>query len=282
MTDKRINELQIKANDIRISIVEMLHKAGSGHTAGPLGMSDLFAALYFEIMNHDPKNPDWDERDWLFLSNGHTVPVRYAAMAHAGYFPLEELSTLRQFGTRLQGHPERHALPGIEHTSGPLGTGIGQAAGVAYGLRIDDKKNHVYCVTGDGELNCGNIWESAMFAGHHKLSNLTVVVDRNNIQINGVTEEVMTLEDLPGKWESFGWHVIEVDGHNIQQFVDAVNQAKAIQNKPTCIIAHTIPGKGIDEIENEFHWHGKPPVTEERDRFITELQERAENLLSQK
>jgi len=271
MTDERIIELELKANDIRQSIIEMLEEAGSGHTAGPLGMSDMFAALYFEVMQHDPKNPDWDERDWLFLSNGHTVPVRYATMAHAGYFPVEELLTLRKFGTRLQGHPERHALPGIEHTSGPLGTGLGQASGVATGLRLDGKKNHVFCITGDGELDCGNIWESAMFAAHNGLSNLTAIVDRNNIQINGATENVMSLEDLSGKWESFGWHVIEIDGHNIQQFVDAVNQAKAIQNKPTCIIAHTIPGKGIKEIENEFQWHGKPPTAEEEKRFLKEL-----------
>jgi transketolase len=271
MTDERITELELKANDIRMSIIDMLEDAGSGHTAGPLGMSDMFAALYFEIMRHDPKNVNWIERDWLFLSNGHTVPVRYAAMAHAGYFPIKELLTLRKFGSRLQGHPERHALPGIEHTAGPLGTGLGQAAGVATGLRLDGKKNHVFCMTGDGELDCGNIWESAMFAGHNGLSNLTAIVDRNNIQINGMTENVMQLEDLVGKWTSFGWHVIEIDGHNIQQFVDAVNQAKAIQNKPTCIIAHTIPGKGIIEIENEFGWHGKPPTTEEEQRFLKEL-----------
>jgi len=271
MTDERIKELELKANDIRVSIIDMLEDAGSGHTAGPLGMADMFTALYFELMKHDPKNVDWDERDWLFLSNGHTVPVRYATMAHAGYFPLEELKTLRKFGSRLQGHPERHALPGIEHTSGPLGTGLGQASGVAYALRTDGKKNRVYCMTGDGELDCGNIWESAMFAGHHNLSNLTAIVDRNNIQINGMTENVMKLEDLKGKWESFGWHVIEIDGHNIEQFVDAIHQAHAIQNKPTCIIAHTIPGKGIPEIENDHIWHGKPPSQEEEARFLKEL-----------
>ena len=271
MTDERIKELELQANDIRISIIDMLEDAGSGHTAGPLGMTDIFTAFYFELLNHDPKNPDWDERDRLILSNGHIVPVRYATMAHAGYFPLDELKTLRKFGSRLQGHPERHKLPGIENTAGPLGTGLGQAAGMAYGLRMDDKNNRVYCLTGDGELDCGNIWESAMFAAHHNLSNLTAVVDRNNIQINGMTENVMKLGDLKGKWESFGWHVIEVDGHNIQAFVDAVHQAHAIQEKPTCIIAHTIPGKGIKEIENKFEWHGKPPSTEEEKRFLKEL-----------
>lgn len=271
MTDEQLLNLQKTANDIRISIIDMLEDAGSGHTAGPLGMTDIFTAFYFHILKHDSQNPDWEERDRLILSNGHIVPVRYATMAHAGYFPIEELKTLRKFGSRLQGHPERHKLPGIENTSGPLGTGLGQAAGMAYGLRIDGKKNRIYCLTGDGELNCGNIWESAMFAAHHGLSNLTVVVDRNNIQIDGFTESIMKLEDLRGKWESFGWYVLEVDGHNIQAFVDAINKAHAIFNKPTCIIAHTIPGKGIKEIENKFEWHGKPPTTEEEQRFLKEL-----------
>lgn len=271
LTDEQLLSLQKTANNIRISIIDMLEDAGSGHTAGPLGMTDIFTAFYFHILKQDPKNPNWEERDRLILSNGHIVPVRYATMAHVGYFPLEELRTLRKFGSRLQGHPERHKLPGVENTSGPLGTGLGQAAGMAYGLRMDEKPNRVYCLTGDGELNCGNIWESAMFAAHHNLSNLTVVVDRNNIQIDGFTETIMKLEDLRGKWESFGWHVIEVDGHNIRAFVDAINQAHAIFNKPTCIIAHTIPGKGIKEIENKYEWHGKPPTTEEEDRFLKEL-----------
>ena len=271
MTDERIKELELKANNIRISIIDMLEDAGSGHTAGPLGMTDVFTALYFEIMTQDPKKPDWDERDRLILSNGHIVPVRYAAMAHAGYFPLEELSTLRKFGSRLQGHPERHKLPGIENTAGPLGTGLGQAAGMAFGLRMDGLANRVYCLTGDGELDCGNIWESAMFAAHHNLSNLTAIVDRNNIQINGNTENVMKLGDIKGKWESFGWHVIEIDGHNMQSIVDAIHQAHAIQEQPCCIIANTIPGKGIKEIENKFDWHGKPPTQEEEQRFLKEL-----------
>lgn len=271
MTDKQIQELQLKANDIRTSIIDMLEDAGSGHTAGPLDMTDIFTAFYFHILNHDPKNPDMEDRDRLILSNGHIVPVRYATMAHAGYFPLEELSTLRKLGSRLQGHPERTLLPGLETTSGPLGTGLGQAAGIAYAARMDGKKFHTYCLTGDGELNCGNIWESAMFAAHHRLSNLTVVVDRNNIQINGMTYNVMGLEPLREKWESFGWHVIEVDGHNIQEFVDAVNQGHAVLEKPTCIIAHTIAGKGIKEIEGDFEWHGKPPTTEEEQKFLREL-----------
>lgn len=272
MNDELVAQLEAQAKAIRISIIDMLEDAGSGHTAGPLDMADIFTAFYFHILRHDPKNPEWEDRDRLILSNGHIVPVRYAAMAHAGYFPVEELKTLRKFGSRLQGHPERERLAGLETTSGPLGTGLGQAAGMALAARLDNKKYHIYCLTGDGELDCGNIWESAMFASHHNLSNVTVVVDRNNIQINGNTEEVMTLEPLREKWESFGFHVIEVDGHNIESFVNAVNQAKAIAERPTCILAHTIAGKGIAEIERDYTWHGKAPSKEEETRFIKELE----------
>lgn len=271
LTSAKEHELRLKANEIRMSIIDMLEDAGSGHTAGPLDMADIFTAFYFHILKHDPKNPEWEERDRLILSNGHIVPVQYATMAHAGYFPLEELKTLRQFGSRLQGHPEREKMPGIEITAGPLGSGISQAAGIAYGLRLDGKKNHVYCCTGDGELNEGVVWEALMFAGANKLGNLTAIVDRNNIQINGNTERVMPLEPLADKWESFGWHVLEVDGHNIEAFVDAINQAHAIVEKPVVIIAHTIPGKGIKEIEYDYHWHGKPPNTKEEQKFLKEL-----------
>lgn len=259
ITEARIKDIELAASKIRETIVEMLVAAGSGHTAGPLGMADIFAAFYFYILHHDPKNPDWADRDRLILSNGHIVPVRYAAMAHAGYFPLEECLTLRKFGSRLQGHPERTRLPGLETTSGPLGSGLGQAAGIALGARMDAKKFRVYCALSDGEHDAGNIWESAMFAGNQKLNNLTAVVDRNNIQINGMTENVMPLEPLKQKWESFGWHVLEVDGHNIAQFVEAVEEAEAIYEKPTVIIAHTIPGRGIKEIEFDYRWHGSPP-----------------------
>jgi len=269
--DDKVKELEAKANDIRQSIIEMLLEAGSGHTAGPLGMADIFTAFYFHILNYKPKDPSWKDRDRLILSNGHIVPVQYAAMAHAGYFPLEELKTLRKFGSRLQGHPERHALPGIENTSGPLGSGLGQAAGIAYGARMDGKKFRTYCLMGDGELDAGNVWESAMFAGKNRLSNITGVIDRNNIQINGMTEDVMPLDPLREKFESFNWHVIDVDGHNIEEFADAVEEAKAIYEKPTMIIAHTIPGKGIKEIEFDYQWHGKPPKKEEADRFLREL-----------
>ena len=268
MTPKELNN---KANEIRQDIIKMLLTAGSGHSAGPLGMADVFTALYFEILNHDPKNPEWEGRDRLFLSNGHICPVRYAAMAHAGYFPIDELTTLRKLGSRLQGHPERERLPGIETTSGPLGSGLAQAAGYAYAARMDQKNFRVYCITSDAEHQEGNHWEAVNFAAKYNLSNLTAFVDRNNIQIDGYTEDVMPLEPLKAKYEAFNWHVLEVDGHNIEEFVDAVEEAKAIYEKPTVIIAHTIPGKGISEIEFDFNWHGKPPKPEEGAKFLNEL-----------
>ena len=277
--EEKITFLEQKANEIRMSLIRMLVAAGSGHTAGPLGMADIFTAFYFHILQHDPGNPLWEERDRLILSNGHIVPIRYAAMAHAGYFPLEELKTLRKFGSRLQGHPERERMPALETTSGPLGSGLGQAAGMAYGARMDASTGsaHVatfrtYCIMSDGEQQAGNTWEAAMFAGDNKLHNLTAVMDRNNIQINGMTEDVMPLEPLRAKYEAFNWHVIEVDGHNFEEFVDAIEQAKAIYEKPTLILAHTIPGKGIKEIEFDYRWHGKAPKPEEGERFLAELE----------
>lgn len=268
-----VPQIQQKANDIREDIITMLEKAGSGHSAGPLGMADMIAALYFNIMNIRPEEPEWPERDVFFLSNGHTVPVQYAAMAEAGYFPKEELLTLRAFGSRLQGHPEREKLPGLENTSGPLGSGLSQAAGYAYTLQNIDEVKHrfVYVMMGDGELDEGNIWEGAMFAGKYKLGNLIGFVDRNNIQIDGSTEDVMPLEDLKGKWESFGWHVIEIDGHNIESVIDAASQGRAITNRPTLVIAHTIPGKGVDFMEYDFKWHGVPPNSEQAKTALEKL-----------
>lgn len=259
LTDENVLSIEQKAEAIRETILSMLVSAGSGHTAGPLGMADLFAAFYFHILKHEPSNPDWDERDYLILSNGHTVPVRYAAMAHAGYFPVSECDTLRKFGTRLQGHPERTKLPGLETTSGPLGEGLGQAAGMAYALRMDGKRNNVYVVMGDGEQNEGNIWESVMWAGKERLDNLTAVIDRNNIQIDGMTEDVMPLDSLRDKYEAFNWHVLEVNGHDIRAFVTAIDDAKSIYEKPVLVIAHTIPGKGVADIEFDYRWHGNPP-----------------------
>ena len=257
--EEKLKELEEKANKARQLLITALAEAGSGHTAGPLGMADIFTAMYFSVLNHDPQNPAWEDRDRLILSNGHITPIRYVSMAMAGYFPLEELKTLRKFGSRLQGHPERERLPAVETTSGPLGSGLGQAAGYAYAARMDGKKFRVYCFMSDGEQEAGATWESAMFAGKNKLSNLTAVIDRNNIQIDGMTENIMPLEPLRNKYEAFNWHVLEVDGHNIEQFVDAVQQAKSVYEKPTVIIAHTIPGKGIKEIEFNYRWHGDPP-----------------------
>ncbi len=271
ITDIQRKRIEEKALAIRETILQMLIAAGSGHTAGPLGMADMFAALYFHVLKHDSKNPDWDGRDRLILSNGHTVPVRYAAMAHAGYFKLEECLTLRKFGSRLQGHPERTRLPGLETTSGPLGSGLSQAAGMAYGLKIDGKQNRIYCMMSDGEQDAGNIWEAAMFAGSNHLHNLTGILDRNNIQINGMTEEVMPLESLRAKYQAFGWHVIDIDGHNVAQFVDACDEAKAIYEKPTLILAHTIPGKGVPEIEFDYNYHGYPKSKAEAETFLKEL-----------
>ena len=269
--EDKIKFLEEKANEIRQSIIEMLVEAGSGHTAGPLGMADIFTAFYFHILNHDPRNTDWPERDRLILSNGHICPVRYAAMAHPGYFGLGELKTLRKFGTRLQGHPHRTALPGVETTSGPLGSGLGQAAGIAYGARMDKKKFQVYCFMSDGEQEAGNTWEAAMFAGKNKLQNLTALIDRNNIQIDGMTEDIMPLEPLRDKYEAFNWHVLEIDGHNFEEIVGAVEEARAIYEKPVVIIAHTIPGKGIKEIEFDYRWHGIPPNKEQAKKFLEEL-----------
>ncbi|MEK7120501.1 MAG: transketolase [Patescibacteria group bacterium] len=269
--DDKIKLLEEKANDVRKSIIEMLVVAGSGHTAGPLGMADIFTAFYFHILNHDPKNPLWDERDRLILSNGHITPVRYSAMAHAGYFPVKELLTLRKFGSRLQGHPEMGKLDGLETTSGPLGSGLSEACGIAYGARMDGKKFRTYCLMSDGEMDTGNIWEGAMFAGKNKLSNLTALIDRNNIQINGMTENVMPLEPLADKWRAFNWNVIEIDGHNMEEIVDATEEAKAVYEKPTIIIAHTIPGKGVKEIEFDYKWHGIPPNKEDAKKFLNEL-----------
>jgi len=269
--DEKLKDLEEKATKVRELLIEELVEAKSGHTAGPLGMADIFTALYFHILNHDPKNPEWPERDRLFLSNGHICPVRYATMALAGYFPIKELMTLRKYGSRLQGHPERERLAGVETTSGPLGSGLGQASGYAYAARMDKKQFRVYCIMSDGEQEAGNTWESAMFAGKYKLSNLTAIIDRNNIQIDGPTEEIMPLEPLEEKYKAFNWKVINVNGHNIRDFVDAVEQAKAIKEKPTVIIAHTIPGKGVPDIEGDYLWHGIPPKPDEAKHFLNDI-----------
>jgi len=258
-----VNQLQDIANKIREDIIKMLLKAGSGHSAGPLGMADVFTALYFAVLNHNPKNPSMPDRDRLILSNGHICPVLYATLAHAGYFKKEELLTFRQLGTRLQGHPSKLDLPGLETSSGPLGQGISQAVGMSLTAKLDDKRHEIYCITGDGELNEGQVWEAFMFAGKHKLHNLTTLIDRNNIQIDGYTEDIMPLEPLRQKLEAFNWHVLEVDGHNIEEIIDACHSAKAIFEKPVAIICHTIPGHGVDFMEFKPDWHGKPPNSQQ-------------------
>jgi len=272
--EDKIKFLEEKANDIRESIISMLVKAKSGHTAGPLDMADIFTAFFFHILKHDPKNPSWEDRDRFVLSNGHICPVYYATLAHAGYIPMEELMTLRKFGSRLQGHPHRDFLPLLETSSGPLGAGLSQAVGMALVDRLDrGMATHrtIYCFLGDGELDEGQNWEAALLAGKEKLHNLIAVVDRNNIQIDGFTENVMPLESLRAKWEAFNWHVIEIDGHNMREINDAVDQAKAVFEKPTVIIAHTIPGKGVPEFENDYHWHGVPPNKEQGEKALAEL-----------
>lgn len=267
-----LKEMEKMANQIRQDVIQALLAAGSGHSAGPLGMADVFTALYFGgVLNVDPQNPAWPDRDRLVLSNGHICPVLYATMARAGFFPLEELQTLRKLGTRLQGHPHRTALPALETTSGPLGSGLSQACGIALAAKLDKKKYQVYCLMSDGEHDAGNTWEGVMFAGKHKLDNLTAILDRNNIQIDGHTEDVMPLEPLADKYKAFNWAVIEIDGNNIEEVIDAANRAKAIYEKPVMIIAHTIPGKGVDFMEFDFEWHGKPPNKEQAEEALRQL-----------
>lgn len=268
LTSADVTKLELQANTIRQSIIEMLVEAKSGHTAGPLGMADIFTLLYFEVLQHDPKNPLWADRDRVILSNGHICPVLYATLAHAGYFSVDELLTLRKFGSRLQGHPHRESLPGLETSSGPLGSGLSQAVGMALAERMNNpySAKYFYCLAGDGELNEGQIWEAAMLAGKEKLHNLILIIDRNGIQIDGYTKDVMPLEPLAEKFESFNFDVQEVDGHNIRSVNDAIGKAQAVYGQPSVIIAHTIASKGIDVFERDFRWHGNPPGKGPEDR----------------
>lgn len=262
LTDEKIKWMEEKANEIRQSVIESLIEAGSGHSAGPLGMADIFTALFFFIMKHDPTNPEWDDRDRLVLSNGHICPVYYATLAHSGYIKLDELKTLRKFGSRLQGHPHREYLPIVETSSGPLGLGLSQAVGMCLADRMDRGKHsgrQFYCLLSDGELEEGNTWEAAMLGAKEKLQNLTVIIDRNNIQIEGYTENIMPLEPLAEKWEAFNWHVQVIDGHNFASIIEATGSAQAVFDRPSVIIANTIPGKGVSFMERRYDWHGVPP-----------------------
>lgn len=272
LSDNKNKELRIKANEIRKSIIRMLVEAGSGHTAGSLGMADVFTFFYFHILRHDPKNPLWEERDRVILSNGHICPVLYATMAHAGYFPVEELKTLRKFGSRLQGHPHREFMPWLETSSGPLGEGLSQSVGMALADKIDGNQDRfIYCFLGDGELDEGNNWEAIMLAGKNKLNKLIAVVDRNFIQIDGDTENVMPLEPLRKKWEAFNWHVVDADGHDFHSLNNTIIEAHKTEDRPVVILARTIPSKGIKEWEGDYKWHGKPPTKEEAEMALKEL-----------
>lgn len=273
LSKEKIKELEVKALEIRKNIIEMLVEAGSGHTAGALGMTDIFTLFYFHILRHDPKNLLWPERDRLVLSNGHICPVLYATMAHAGYFPIEELKTLRKFGARLQGHPHREYLPYVETSSGPLGEGLSQSVGMALADKIDhkDEDRFIYCFMSDGELDEGNTWEGIMLAGKYKLNNLIAIIDRNNIQIDGKTDDVMPLEPLVKKWEAFGWKVFETDGHDFKKINEVVEKAQREGDMPSVIIAHTISSKGVAEWEGDYHWHGKAPTQEEGEMALAEL-----------
>jgi transketolase len=274
ITDDKIFELEKQANKIRISLIEALVEAGSGHTAGPLDMADIFTVLYFHTLKHDHKNPKWSDRDRVVLSNGHICPVYYSTLAHAGYFPLTELKTLRKFGSRLQGHPHRDFLPALETSSGPLASGLAQAVGMALANKIDrgvTSNKRIYALLSDGELESGATWEAAMLAGRERLSNLVAVIDRNNIQIDGYVEDIMPLEPLADKWRAWNWHVIEIDGHNMEEIANSFEEARSVTEKPTVVIAHTIAGKGVPEFERDYRWHGKPPNKEEAKLAIHEL-----------
>ena len=269
-----IPQLERKANEIRQDIIKLLVEAGSGHTAGPLGMADIFTALYFKVLKHNPKNPRWKDRDRLILSNGHICPVRYAAMAHAGYFPKSWLKTFRKINSKLEGHPSFKKLPAVETSSGPLGEGLSQACGFALAAKMDgeDTNYHVWCLTSDGEHQEGMTWEAVMLASKYRLNNLTVIIDRNNIQIDGNTEDIMPLEPLREKYEAFGWHVIDLNPHDMEEIISTLEEAKGIQEKPVCVIAHTVPGKGVSFMEKDYKWHGVSPDKEQAKKALVELQ----------
>lgn len=266
INDQKVKELEATANKIRISIIDGLVAAKSGHTAGPLDMADVFTYLFFQGLKLEPKDPHWEHRDRLVLSNGHICPVLYSTMAHRGFFPVEEMLTLRKFGSRLQGHPHREWLPGLENSSGPLGSGLSQAVGMALADRLDNGRTsnkQIVCLVGDGELDEGQNWEAIMLGAKEKIQNLTLFVDRNNIQIDGFTEDVMPLNPVADKFKAFNWHVQEIDGHNFLDIDKAFGQAKAVFDKPSVIICNTISSKGVPAWERKFEWHGKPPKSEE-------------------
>lgn len=267
-----VANLETIANDLRKTVINMLLEAGAGHPAGSLGTADIFAALYFHILNIDPKKPHLEDRDKFVLSNAHICPILYAALAKRGFFEEKELWTFIKTGSRVQGHPIYGTLPGIETSGGSLGQGLSQAIGMALSAKLDNMQNRIYCMTGDGELQEGQIWEAAMFASNENLTNLTWIIDRNNIQIDGYTEDIAPLENLRAKLEAFNWYVLEIDGHNVEEIINACNHAKAVTQRPTAIIAHTVPGKGVDFMEYKFEWHGKSPNKKEATKALRDLQ----------
>ncbi len=277
-----IRQLELMAYDIRQDVIRALVRAKSGHSAGPLGMADVMTALYFRLLNVDPKQPEWAERDRLVLSNAHICPVLYAALARRGFCSRQQfLTSLRTLGSPFQGHSNTHFNMGIETCGGPLGQGLSQAVGMALAARMDGASWHTYGLLSDGELDEGQTWEAAMLGAKLRLHNLTAIVDRNNIQIDGFTETIMPLEPLADKWRAWGWQVIEVDGHNMRHIIDAVNEAKTIYERPTVLIMHTIPGKGVSFMEQRFEWHGKPPNEEEARVALHELRTLAGQIRSE-
>jgi transketolase len=271
--DDVIYELERKANLMRRHVIRMTRAAGSGHPGGSLSSTDIIAALFFKIMNHRPSDPAWEDRDRFVLSKGHAAPAYYAAMSEAGYFPVEELLTLRKLGSRLQGHPSRTKLPGVEISTGSLGQGLSAANGMGLAAKLDRKSYRIYCVCGDGEMQSGQIWEAAMLGAHYKLDNVTAYLDRNKLQIDGPTEKIMGIEPISDKWKAFGWNVLEIDGHDLRQILDATDKAKEVKGKPTMIIAHTVKGKGVSFMENALSFHGKACNDEEMRKALHELGE---------
>lgn len=268
---KNYEELKSIAKSLRINIIKMLEKSQSGHPGGSLSACEILTALYFKEMNIDPKNPHWEDRDRFVLSKGHAAPVLYAALAERGYFPKEELNSLRKINSMLQGHPDMKGTPGVDMTTGSLGQGLSAASGMALAGKIDKKDYRVYALVGDGEVQEGIIWEAAMSAAHYKLDNLTVLMDHNGLQIDGKNEDVMNIEPIDEKFKSFGWHVIKIDGHNFEEIFAALEEAKNTKGKPTMIIASTVKGKGVSFMENQAGWHGKAPSSEQAQQALEEL-----------
>lgn len=270
--DLSVPELEKMARHLRRHVVSMIATAGSGHPGGSLSAAEIVTALYFKVLRHNPQNPHWPDRDRFILSKGHAAPILYATLAECGYFPIEELSTLRQLGSRLQGHTDKNLTPGVEMSAGSLGQGLSVGIGIALACRLDKRDYHVYVLLGDGECDEGQVWEAAMFAAHHNVDNLTAIVDYNAIQLDGRVCDIMGLEPLTDKWRAFNWHVLEIDGHNMKQILEALQKARGIRDKPTVIIAHTIKGKGVSFMENNVDFHGKAPSAQELEIALKELE----------